>query len=696
MFLCVLVGKSSFTHRRRRCWRALVYFLQVKRTLSMAKVDGNTKFKLETILKSSNSAAKLQDLSIQPLSLELLSSMKTELDALAGEDVHPTLNICRVYTAVVGVKYFSLADYRRFCTVMSLGLPLCVQELKVEVDDAEENKQDFDIDSPLMYTLCPSKEDEMCADEPGEDKLEVPALLMDWELGCFYDRACKSFPNWYLGAWANEHVLKTLSTDMEETMKFFKAWREHESTVTFEDDSLGKQAVKSAKQVTLFIDAYMSVCGSNIFDQNSHEAFLSVFVGGRGRPQSTTIKMLASTARKVAGFSAREQLVLKKAPTELEYGAAFKDAETLFSKVAAGTDDDRLTDKYVEDTMNSLPRWIADFRPKCTQMLEDTARSIIISRVNCLMHDDNDETVLAGSGAVVPLEERAPALRTFVKHLKFLKADSLESQTIIAISELLEIAEAKAQSIDQRMALKELEQIAQDMDKRIYLVQPKFMDFLASLSIVSERMDLLEDLAEKLMDVLLEKTAGLVTDEANIVDAKQAAVNLFELNRKIARESCTPTPKYDGELVKTLVERGSAVAQTGSKYLAAATKVNFTAMNKAMNSFKVISISQALPEKLLQLPRVIMTANKEMIQTYGQVIRKKAQEAAQEFRLTLNEQIKIAGGLRDGTNWKDELGDTWTLQQVLAHTQLPKTGLLAGPGGKVMIIKSTLEKATNP
>ena len=151
--------------------------------------------------------------------------------------------------------------------------------------------------------------------------------------------------------------------------------------------------------------------------------------------------------------------------------------------------------------------------------------------------------------------------------------------------------------------------------------------------------------------------------------------------------------KYSIEIVIGIVVKGTKLFEAGSTYKAHVTKPNFANWNKSVLAWGEIRIPRTSEGEVLELARKTLATNSEYTQLHvGEVVSKVA-EATADLKAALAEKALTAGGLKNGSSWKETIAKGWELKQILKHAELPRTGLLAGPGKTVQATKAALKEA---
>ena len=150
-------------------------------------------------------------------------------------------------------------------------------------------------------------------------------------------------------------------------------------------------------------------------------------------------------------------------------------------------------------------------------------------------------------------------------------------------------------------------------------------------------------------------------------------------------------PGYDKQLVKTLLDRGVALCEAGISHAAAKTRAHLLALQKAYLTWNTTKVPTDSPELVKTLMKKVISVNTEFLLLAKEALLARQTEATSELRSVIEASVKYAGGGRDCESWKAQ-ADSWTLAKVIDLANTPKTGLLAGPGAKVVACKDQIKQ----
>ncbi len=145
------------------------------------------------------------------------------------------------------------------------------------------------------------------------------------------------------------------------------------------------------------------------------------------------------------------------------------------------------------------------------------------------------------------------------------------------------------------------------------------------------------------------------------------------------------------QLAKNVFEKSVPFANAYIKYREVKNKTNTTAFCKAAVGWQDVRLPLAAqtPEHQGFLAAFLLGLQDALME-HKKLRKDMAEEGAEILRELVKTYSLIAAGSRDGSSWRSGLSDDAALKVVLDHTMVPKTGLLAGPGTKVMAGKQTL------
>jgi hypothetical protein len=149
-------------------------------------------------------------------------------------------------------------------------------------------------------------------------------------------------------------------------------------------------------------------------------------------------------------------------------------------------------------------------------------------------------------------------------------------------------------------------------------------------------------------------------------------------------------------LFKSMVTKGVAAARAFHKWISLKNKGNTSSFNKAIMNFKDLKLPvTAQSDDNKDLLRSFLKGLVKATAEHGTLQKEAAANAHAVLKATVQQLGKIANGARDASSWKEGLrgGEEASLRDVINHALTPKTGLLAGPGPRVMGAREELEKA---
>jgi hypothetical protein len=147
--------------------------------------------------------------------------------------------------------------------------------------------------------------------------------------------------------------------------------------------------------------------------------------------------------------------------------------------------------------------------------------------------------------------------------------------------------------------------------------------------------------------------------------------------------------------LKGFADRGVALAQAYNRYKPNPSRPNTTAFNKATLAwleFKLAVQDQSDGNKLFI--RALLKGLAEPLTQHTVLQATICRESEETLIQSFTEYAKIGygSGLKDGSSWKEGLKEKTSVKEVLNQAFIPKSGLLSGPGPKIMQGSEVLEK----
>ena len=668
------LGLAAFSHWSlcTQCQRQLSNnFLspEVKRRVDKPKagtLSQREMIELNLILDNGQTCTTLSELASGNMSLQVYQKTAELLEKLAENLVFPTVNICRQFTALKGLKFISMKSYTDFVNTMRFW--------PIEGENASKDTDvEFDRLEPRMYLLLPTQEDEdnLCGSD--DEKPTLPKELIDYEMSKAYDCQVAEFGTWFQKCWMSDALYDLASKNVEGFKEVCTAWiMSRKDYKPCDDFKPGQKAFASADKVTEFARAYMAVAGDSCMDKVDHEAFCDFFVSTKAA--YSNFKPFITACRRCDGFFAFENEAVRCASSELEFGQRFNFHIGKLVDDAANVDDNTL-----QEIMDLMPNYRKCRRRTYTK-LQDLVIQYIILRIGEVYKDKDTADI-----------ERLERMKFLSNH-----AASLSPGLDPELVEQFTAAKIKAQElievVQEQVVLAELAEIASDKTEgRMELADPAFahkLDCLRKLSTVPN------DYWDPLLNYCCIQISGLFAalddDEVSQAHLKTATAHFTTLTDRLWKENVKHVYPANGIAMVTL--KGLKVLTAGTQYNNAKTKVNFLALNRAYLDFQTVKVGGD-KEVVKDLVRGILHKNSTIKAVWYEVAKLAAIEAASELRIVTEDYMLICKGTRDGSDWKDAVPENADFVAVHSIANTPKTGLLHGPGQKVLNGRDVLVKA---
>jgi hypothetical protein len=222
------------------------------------------------------------------------------------------------------------------------------------------------------------------------------------------------------------------------------------------------------------------------------------------------------------------------------------------------------------------------------------------------------------------------------------------------------------------------------------LVGPLFIPALDTLPELNDTFGPSLELIQEHLRLVVQKIIEGVLEESVVDSLRPAMKNLLALETYLKTEEKIVCRI----VVEGLVDRLLAVVSAYGKFTGSKTKAHILGFNKAMVTW--LQYKLPLDRKStfhIDILRHCLSGISPCIMAHRELREEKHTEAMDELKMNLNEFINIAGGSRDRSSWKEQITNDLSLEQVLDIAFTPKTGLVNGPGNKVMSIKLALGQA---
>jgi hypothetical protein len=104
-------------------------------------------------------------------------------------------------------------------------------------------------------------------------------------------------------------------------------------------------------------------------------------------------------------------------------------------------------------------------------------------------------------------------------------------------------------------------------------------------------------------------------------------------------------------------------------------------------------VQSAEKEDHIDLMRAMLTGLKDAFVKHAELQKDRAADATASLKETLRDYLGPCRGQKNGDSWKESFSESTPIAKILEAAFKPKTGLLAGPGPKVMSTKKELKDA---
>ena len=198
----------------------------------------------------------------------------------------------------------------------------------------------------------------------------------------------------------------------------------------------------------------------------------------------------------------------------------------------------------------------------------------------------------------------------------------------------------------------------------------------------------IEDLGMSLQESIKMRVAAVWeeggVDKLQIVMKNILAVSEYSENYKV-----------DKSVVKPIVDKACALVKAHKTHTDIQSKPNIHAFNKAALAWKAWKLPvQHQSEFNVALLRGALCGVEAALVSHLSLQTRKVDEASADLKSLISESAKISKGCRDGSSWKEGLAADIPLEDVMKLAHNPRTGLVNGPGGKVMACKEVLDEAS--
>ena len=639
------------------------------KSIQGGKHEGKFLMRLEMAYKAGTAAGTLASFCGQRACRDNFAKMKECIGVLGQQQMYPTENICRQWTAEYAQDCLSGGNILAFVEALQVHRPEGESERS---EDWLPSPDTFDLDAPVMWKVCPTIADCEAAEEEPEPRPELPAQIPDWEMNRAYDKSVRSFPSFFCNAWACDALYDMLQNNITKATELMGGWQA--ACQGIEQDSLPPKVWSALQRTTTFARAYLAIASSDVLDVALHQAYTTVFMPQMGKPQGELYSLLSSAARKNKDFKDLESKIIKLSPTELEHGVKLAEA---IEKANSDAMDFDAACEYIAE----LPQWQKGCRAVAVARIEPALKTFFTEHTKQLTSEAQGELDWERSNQV------HTELATCEKHLVWW-GKGLDPEA----KKTLETASSTIKELSRSLTAGKLAEWAEAEEDTIEDIEGA--SFVAHLDKVRDNttpgvLSSLRTIEAKLMRSAKDIAVN-TADESLHERWKQLAANLVGLQAHLGSSQVDAAG-----VVQPIVNNALAVHVAYEAYNGNKSKANRNALNKAAVAwwhFKLSTTHQQVGYNVAFLKQALAGVQTALAE--HRVLQRSAVGAAeQELQMQIDDLRKIAYGTRNGESWKAEIDETWSLDSVLDLAHTSRTGLVHGPGIKVMGAKAELEKA---
>ena len=632
-------------------------------------MDGFTREKLEGKYASGEASTRLWELTQGPITVSNVEEIKAEILILSEHGVSPTLNICRHWTAVVTTVDLNagrLADWaNKFALVANRDDPA----------PTAEDREEFDIESVLMWRVVPTIEDEETMDDwKKTDDTERVAATLEQEVTRAYDNSTRGFSEWFKKAWASDAVFKALRTNIPDAIKIMQAWLDRSAMSLESDEAVGEMTLQLSSDVDKFATAYIAAAGETAFTPLTHAAFTDVFFQQKRSKQNIFFKLLATAVRKHVTWKDREIMLIATAPKELEH---FDMITKVTAYLAPSSD---LEDSDLHEVMEKLPSIVKQCRAKSQDQFLEALREHCVAR---------SEQMIDPSATQLDNTYRADCMGSLKDHLAYFDPPRGEAAAQEYANLKIRLADTHA-SVQATVSIELIADLATTTEVEKLGSDDLFsvFNFVSREDVVSLE-ESLATLATNCIAALGDATESMRNASSSDLPRIKGTVDSLLTNAKLVISKITSPPISEDNLVEIHLN-ALGVFAAGVKHKDLKTKGSFSAMTAAMKQWwTTTKVPQDCPVHKA-FARSCLALNTTCMMEYKVEHAGKLQIAQNLFLKVVVDSEKLANGLASGESWKEEIQDDWDLQKILKHADTPTTGLLHGPGNNVKSMKAEL------
>ena len=529
--------------------------------------------------------------------------------------------------------------------------------------------ESFDVEEPRMFMVAPTADEEDALQEQPEPKPDLPSEIMEWEVRKAFDKGVQAWPTTWLNAFACDALYNLLKGDLPKSFELMCQWLKLSTAVDMKV-ILPPRSRAACEQVDTFATAYVAVAAdSEILTAHRHAAFTSVFTPQKGKPQAEFFKLLATTCRKNLDFKTLEASLIRGAGKELEAG---DDLRAILATIISGG----LNQEHVEKTMTGLATWVPACRPGVTARITTGIKAWLAEQVAQLT--SQDASAISDTAAALSTLSWCKEKLSFFALISEHAADAHEIQE--KATTLLNVLNAKSSSAF-------FESLAQDGADQEPLESSGFVGKVDALlgHDTTELQPTLQIIGAALVGKLHAFAEGIAKEGAPET-LRQVLANALAINDH--------TKLFSDKVMKAIVDKAIALRTTFVAYNTSQTKSNLNAFNKAVLQWKAFKLSTGEQSHAqVNMLRSCLIGNTTALEEHMKIQSQKSGDAVKELTLHIGEYKGISCGCRDGCSWKTGIEDDWSVDRILEHASVPRTGLLAGPGSKVSMAKDELTKA---
>ena len=634
---------------------------KLSKSLTSGIHDDEFSTKLEIAIETGEAAQALSSVCGSRASAKNYALMRSQFEKIEKESAYPTLNVSRQWTMESAQFALAAGNPARFVDILRLW------SHEDEADLDSPGFEQWERENALVWKIVPTLDDEESAEEAVGLEPESPAIeVMQWEMERSFDRATKAFGSYFITGWSCEAMYELLKTNIDKTCTVLRMWID-EVAMRPEDCKFGPIVSSALERTITFSRAFLAVAENRPVNKDSYDCFVQVYMPQKKQPEF--FKLMATVSRKNADFKTREVSMIRFAAKELEFGP------DLLEMTHNSGKDGWLDKDKVDEIAKKLVEVREACRPGATADLEQNLRSWLKAQaaIACECGDSSQCELLTFCDSKLAFFCEAAEASDELHGIRTKVVDTLRR--------------VRAQSSGQELA--SLSESVQRGDTAGLEAE----DFVSKLDAlrghdIAATQPTIEDLGMSLQESIKMRVAAVWeeggVDKLQIVMKNILAVSEYSENYKV-----------DKSVVKPIVDKACALVKAHKTHTDIQSKPNIHAFNKAALAWKAWKLPvQHQSEFNVALLRGALCGVEAALVSHLSLQTRKVDEASADLKSLISESAKISKGCRDGSSWKEGLAADIPLEDVMKLAHNPRTGLVNGPGGKVMACKEVLDEAS--